>query len=356
VFIDLLYQELGDSKHAANETRFRCPFCGDSKYRFYVHNEKGLWICFRCEAKGNPLTFVMNYYQTTAQEAADILLTYDYDVRLEANRQTAIPDYGADLTEEEKLLMFISREGKPIEQENHVKYKCPKPPTNCKTLMANFNNPEAFPFFAYLHKRGVTLDLIQEHNISYVTHGEVELVDGRKMNLINHLVFWTFDENHNPLYWNTRSIDTNPYIKSFNAPSKDGEYSKNNVIFNLNNAKHADKIVVHEGVFNSFMTPGCGVATFGKMITDDQVDLLLKETYDRQLPIYLFLDTDAWKQMIKSARKIKVKEPNRSVYFVYSGLEQDANDLGIEVCKKLLAKAFPADSEGELRLSMANMI
>lgn len=356
MFLDLLKQELGDSKDAVNETRFCCPFCGETKYRFYVHTDKGLWICFKCEQKGNPFSFVTEYYNASPAEAIDILATFDYDVKSEKDSNISSVHYGSDLTEEERLMLFISRRGQPLDDETEAKkYTCPSPPTNCKTLMANFDNPEAFPFFAYLQSRGVTLDHIKQHNMSYVINGEVELADGRKLTLYNHLLFYTFDDKRKPLYWNTRSIDPAPRIKSFNAPSRDGEYSKNNTVFNLNNAKHADKIVIHEGVFDSLMTPGCGVASFGKMVTDEQVHLILSETQEKKQPIYIYLDTDAWKQMIASANKIKSVEPNRKVYFVYSGLDDDANKLGLEKVQQLIDEAFLADSQGEMKLRLLNM-
>ena len=355
MFIDLLYQELGESKDAGAETRFCCPFCGENKHKFYVQDHSGLWICFKCEEKGSPVSFVTKYYNVTYPEAVDILSVYDYDVESELSGRYTPSQYGNHLTEEEQLYLFISREGQPLEEEVEQKYTCPRPPTNCKTLVANFDNPEAFPFFTYLHGRGVTLEQIKTHNISYVTHGQVELTGGRKMDLINHLVFFTFNSKGEPVYWNTRSIEPNPFIKSFNAPSRKGEYSKNNTIFNLNNVKYADKVVVHEGVFNSFMTPDSGVATFGKMITDDQVELLLRETRERKPPIYLFLDSDAWQEMIKSAAKIKRVEPDRKVYYVFSGLNEDANDLGPAKCEELIRRAFPADSNGEMKLRLLNM-
>lgn len=355
MFLDLLKQELGSARDAGGETRFNCPFCGNNKHKFYVRNKDGLWICFKCSETGNPVSFVMQYYSVDYIEAVDILLTYDYDVHAERQNQTSLSQYGSDLTEAERLLMFITRGGQPLEDESQTKFKCPPSPTNCKSLLANFDNPEAFPFFGYLMTRGVTLEQIKTHNISYVTYGEVQLADGRKMNLVNHVVFFTFDEKHNPVYWNTRSIETNPFIKSFNAPSQTDEYSKNNTIFNLNNVHNADKLVVHEGVFNSFMTPGCGVATFGKKVTEDQVKLLLKVAKKDNKPIYLFLDTDAWKEMIATANTIHSLDSSQLVYYVYSGLDEDANDLGIERCQELLDNAWIADAEGEMKLRMLNL-
>jgi len=355
MFLDLIREELGNEKLAGAHTRFCCPFCGENKYKFYVNNSKSLWICHKCKEKGNAASFVMKYHNLSFPEAVDVLATYDHDVTLDGGGNYERMDYANHLTEEEKLLLFISRGGKPIEEETKINYKCPNPPTNCKTLTNNFHNSEAFPFFAYLHNRGVTMEQIQEHNISYVTYGEVELLDGRKMNLTNHLVFFTFNDKRKPLYWNTRSIEHSPYIKSFNAPSREDEYSKKNTIFNLNNANNTDKIVVTEGVFDAMTVGQSGVATFGKLITDQQVQEILQKTKHNKLPIYLYLDKDAWESMIESARRIKSVESDREVYFVASGSDQDANELGTEKVNELIQQAFPADAEGELKLSLLNL-
>jgi transcription elongation factor Elf1 len=352
MFLDLLRQEVGDAKGAGGETRFNCPFCNEHKHKLYVSNDKGLWTCFKCGMSGNPVKFVQEYFMMTFTEAVDLLAQYDYDVKAERdNQKVSLSTYGNDLTEEEQLLMFIVNGGdKPVEEVVPKTFTCPTPPTNCKTLIANFDNPEAFPFFMYLHNRGVTLDHIKEHNISYVTYGEVKLADGRSMNLVNHVVFFTFDNNHRPIYWNTRSIESNPFIKSFNAPSRMGEYSKENTVFNINNARKYQNIFIHEGVFNSFMTPQGGIATFGKQITTEQLHIILQETPGK--PLFLMQDTDAWEQMIKAANRIHEMEPHRQVYFVYSGLDDDVNDLGFDGTNKLLATAFPADSDGELKLRL----
>jgi len=199
------------------------------------------------------------------------------------------------------------------------------------------------------------MEHIKRHNISYVIQGDVQKTDGTTMTLHNHLVFYTHDDRGFPLYWNTRALDKAAFIKSFNAPSKETEYSKNNTIFNLNWAKYTDKIVITEGFFDAITIPGdSGVATFGKQITTDQVDLLIRETEERQLPIYLYLDRDAWKQMIKSAHRIKERVPNRPLYYVLGDRSYDANDLGPEKVQELLDQAFPADSEGDLKLSLLN--
>lgn len=354
MFIDLLHQELGASKSAGAETRFCCPFCGESKYKFYVHNQEGLYICFKCDERGNPVKFVMEYYSATYPEAVDILATYDHDIKQRDNASVSFSNYSNELTEEERLFLFVSRQGRPLEEYEDTTFTMPAPPTNCKSLIQNFNNPEALPFFMYLSGRGVTLEQIERHRMAYVTYGEVYTPDGKRMVLNNHLVFYTFHEGQ-PVYWNTRSIEPNPFIKSLNAPSKPGEYSKLNCVFNLNNAKHTDRIVIQEGVFDATTVGDSGVATFGKQVSDEQINLILTETRERELPIYIYLDTDAWQQMVNLAARIRKLEPTRAIYYVCDGGEDDANTLGREKVQELIQNAIPADTAGELKLRLLNL-
>lgn len=353
MFIDFLKQELGESRDAGGETRFNCPFCGETDQKMYVQNSKGLWICFKCSETGNPVSFVMKHYGIGFVEAKDILALHGYDVDTgEGEYDTS--QYGEELTPEERLYLFVVREGEPLEKDVKEEYTMPKPPTNTKSLSNNLNNPEAFPFFAYLHKRGVTLEQIHTHNISYVTYGTVELRDGREMDLVNHLVFFTFNNNKEPIYWNTRSIDPNPFIKSFNAPSDPEEYSKSNTIFNLNNALNTDKIVINEGVFDAMTVGESGVATFGKKITHKQIELIKEAVKGRATPIYLFLDSDAVDETVQAVNKLN-EQVNSSVYIVINNTDKDANDLGKEACEDLIQKAIKGDSGGVLHYITNNM-
>lgn len=353
MFLDLLYQELGDYKDASGEVRFCCPFCGETDYKFYVDTTNFLWICFKCMQQGNPVKFVMYYYQVKFPEAKEILETYDYTIGEYGNNQDkSHTKYGMHLSEEEQLLLYVMNGGATIEEDTKVKMTCPPPPTNCKALVSNFNNPEAYPFLMYLHNRGVTVEDIKQHNISYVIDGESTLPDGRTLRLINHLVFFAFNDYRNPLYWNTRSIDPKPFIKSFNGSASPTEYSKSTVVMNLNNAKKYDKIVVVEGVFNIFAIGGCAVSTYGKQISDEQLEQIISAT---KAPIYLYLDDDAWETMIKVAKRIQERDSSRLVYYVISPDSKDASDLGHEGAWERINNAVFADSEGEMMLRTMNI-
>ncbi|AHZ09845.1 DNA primase [Bacillus phage Evoli] len=351
MFIDLLEQELGDSKPASGgEIRFNCPFCGNEKYKFYVdESPKGGWQCKRCGESGYPIAFVMKLYGVDYKEAKDILEVYDYHVGDYNGENMSHSKYGAHLTEEEQVLLFIANQGDVIheEQDKHVKLTCPRPPTNCKSLLENFNNPEAFPFLTYLHGRGVTLEQIKHHNICYVTDGVSTLTNGKELRLINHLVFFAFDNNGKAVYWNTRSIEPKPFLKSLNAPAKPTEYSKATVVMNLNRARHKDKIVIVEGFFNMITIGNEAVVTYGKQVSKSQIEKILKDTKTKQPPIYIYLDRDGWEEAIKVATKIHEVDSNRAVYYVYNEDDRDPNELGYEEAWNRINNAIPADTEGE---------
>ncbi|UNA01518.1 DNA primase [Bacillus phage vB_BcgM] len=356
MFLDLLYQELGDNKPASGgETRFNCQFCGNTKYKFYVHDATGLWQCKVCGEKGNPVSFVMKHFQVTFPDAKDILETYDYEVGEYNGKALSHQKYGVHLTEEEQLYMYIMNQGEVPEEEVRVKYTCPYPPSNCKSLIENFNNPEAFPFFTYLNGRGITLEQIKQHNISYVTDGIARLSDDKELRLINHLVFFAFDPRRKAIYWNTRSIDPKPFIKSLNSPSRENEYSKATVVLNLNNAYKSEKIIIVEGFFNMCTIQDGAVVTYGKQVSNEQIRQILEATRERQTPIYIYLDRDAWKESIKVAEKIKAIEPDRKVFHVYSEDDRDANDIGYDEAWRRINNALPADTEGELIFRMLHL-
>ena len=61
-------------KKAGKEYRGRCPFHDGGKEKtpsFYVNQEKGLYYCFACTAKGNSLSFLMDYEHLSYPEAIE---------------------------------------------------------------------------------------------------------------------------------------------------------------------------------------------------------------------------------------------------------------------------------------------
>ena len=76
--------------------------------------------------------------------------------------------------------------------------------------------------------------------------------------------------------------------KYFTMPGMD----KREVLWNFDNARKSDTVVVTEGVFDAIRVGRCGVATFGKAVSETQVGLL--QQYWRH--VVILLDPDAPKE------------------------------------------------------------
>ena len=131
------------------------------------------------------------------------------------------------------------------------------------------------------------------------------------------------------------------YIKSLNAPAKENNYSKNNSVWNESALVNNKRCVISEGLFNSLMVEHKGIAsiaTYGKKITDEQIDLIL--SYN-PTSIVLFLDTDARQEQWELAHRIIAKGFSPDKVFMVNNPDyfKDANDLGRKGTWKLLKQA-----------------
>lgn len=325
-FEDFLTQELGTPKeNTLGELRYCCPFCGERKYKFYVKQSldltNGMYHCKKCGEKGNPITFMKKYYNLTGKQAFDLLESKNIDVDI----TPMLTSQNKDLTENEKLLLMLRGNRK---KQQSIKNKAPQLPKGFKLIKDNLKNKEIIPFLKYLQSRGISLQQIINYNIGYIVNGYCFSygVNGeeKKILLRNSIVFFTYDSIGQYIYWNTRSIESNPYIKSINAPSKEDEYGKSDIIFNLNVAKKQKFVVITEGTFDALTFDKYGIATFGKQLSNTQIDLLMTHI-PITTTIYIMLDNDATDFSINLAYQLR--KHFEKVYLVPHG-DEDANDMG----------------------------
>lgn len=354
MFLDLVRETTGNEIESGSEVRFNCPFCGDERQKLYIQaDEPFLWHCKYCDRHGNPIQFVKEFYSLPFTEAKELLEGYDYyiddEVRSKLNSYT-----DTELSEAEQLLLLLSKPNvEEAKEEALDELKPVDMPVGFKLLKDNMENPESYPYFNYLQKRHISPYLAFYYDVGYVDEGSYYNPNKEAMSFIRHsIVFTTKDKRGQVIYWSTRAIENDAYVKSLNAPVLDGYYSKRNTIFNLYNAEKTGSVIISEGILNAITTGPSGVATFGKQITDVQVELL-RQAYHRnpKLNYYVFLDTDANEQSLNLARRIY--EFTDNIYLVtnpYKG--KDANDLGFEVTKTLVDSAirYTPNSLSELLL------
>lgn len=322
-YANLSYQETNGGEIACS-----CPFCGEKRHKLYI-NPQGRFICFVCDTRGNSaISFIMQYSQVNAKEAKQILDEQEISID--------IPEYTNYDDNEDSLFFKLANIN--ADSSTAIKKHCPAYPKGMKFLKDNLSNREAFPYLWYLKSRGLNLAEIIGYNVGYIVNGY--LPSGDKKLEINHsVVFTTYDQNNQPVYWNTRSIDYSPKIKSINAISNTDEYSKSDIIFNMNLISYDNTMVICEGVFNAITcTQGnyVGVATFGKAITNNQIDLMLKLD---PFKFVIFLDNDARAESKHLYDKLtqRTTKPVLVVdnpYGIY-----DANDIGKAKVATLLDQA-----------------
>lgn len=340
---NILINILGlDYLKAGNEIRINCPFCGNDNKKMYI-SPKGVYHCFVCgESGGSLLSFFSKYYNESFVEVKH---------RLKQNNIADYEDFSnkfSDSSDQEIANSIISNLvdiSKP-----KMKLKMIPLPTNTKKLIDNYNNPESFPFFAYLKKRHVTKEQLNSFDIRYVISGEAPLKSGKTLYIKNSLVFVTY-YNGCPVYWNTRSIEDNPYIKSFNASGDITKYySKKNTVFNIDSLNSNSIAVICEGVFNALTVDATGLsnvvglATFGKQITNEQLQLIISK---QPRYYFLYLDSDALDTELKLAdRLINLGINYNKIRLVNSPYgNKDANDLGKDIVSGLLKLAKPVTKD-----------
>lgn len=341
--MEYLDEEIGDGVSVSDQYAYACPFCSDYKRRLYVNQESGLWKCHNCDESGNAVSMVMKLQGITAREAAEVLEYYGID-------DLWMPEEirNQDLTIQEKLLLYLTMEE---EKKENPQLDPPPMPNNIYRLSNFLEDPPEifFPFLRYLAGRGLTISDIINYDIGCIVEDTIKTPNGRGMRVKDHLFFPNFSLDGILQYWNTRSIYKEAKPKSINAPNTDTQLGSSDVVFNLNQAIHTDKIVVTEAVFDAITVGKSGVATYGKSISDSQIEQLM----ETNLPIYLFLDTDAYAYMQKTADKIQsIKEDYPLYYVINPHIGEDANTLGKQVCKELVEEAVPVDARSNLMLDL----
>lgn len=339
------------------EVRFKCPFCNEmgnktDDYKLYVKNtplETNLWYCHRCGSKGNPLSFVSKYEKLSFQEAINLLKEYDITF-------ADIKKQYSELTEQEILYLQLQDEliaNKPKTVKD-IKKETPKFLNNYKSLRDNYMLPESEPFIRYLLKRGISKETIATHEIGYVLDEVYELNKESKLYIHNHLVFITQDLQGRPVYWNTRSIEKEPKLKTLNAISSQNELGKSDVIYNLNRAIKGDLIVITEGVFDALTLPNnIGVSIFGKTLSSKQEKLLL-DNIKPNTHLFVMLDSDAFKNAITMASTLYKNHKNTYIVLPFEDRGKDINDMGTEQSFKHLTTNYLRATPQNLLYSAIN--
>lgn len=317
---------------SGNEIATSCPFCGEQRHKLYI-SPSGKYICFKCGTHGGSLISLIMHAEHTTRKTA-------YRILKEHGISSGSPRI---ISQAEDFNLFAELSSIVYDTQKSSPLSVPRFPEGLKMLEDNLNNPESYPYLWYLKHRGLSLEDIIDNNIGYIVKGSVERDNKPPLEINNSIVFITYNTDNQPVYWSTRSIERHPYVKSLNGMAKDNEFSKRNVVWNMNRVTNTCDMVINEGVFNAITcTQGnyIGVATFGKSITDDQIRLMRDLNPRHYL---LFLDNDAKKQQLELYQRLtNIGVDSKKIRLVENPYgNKDANDLGKKITRELLDDSRP---------------
>ena len=294
----LAYDSLEDitdiSELPEGECTFCCPFCPptkhDGKRKLSVNFTKNLYHCWRCGASGR---------------ASDLLKQYS-NINSKDLNNYAFKDFEKTSKLHFRNFDAFKRDSNEIKTELFAY-------DNIAVKILENSLPNAR---MYLNSRGITDEEIKYYDIRV----GLDAYKGR-------ILIPTYDDFGNVTYFVARDyLGTSP-MKYFNAK----DTNKSEHVWNLNNAKEGDTIIITEGCFSGIsanripnMTAVC---TFGKAMSEKQIQLITKH---KPKEIILSLDGDVTEKETLRTLKMIRRFYSGVLTVAHLPADKDPNDMTLE--------------------------
>ena len=276
--------------------RCNCPFCSDTRQRFYFSEKTDQWTCHNEGTNGNFITFVATYEGITTSEAFKRL----------GKTVTPISEVIKKLKEKKTPDQIYSSQIQKIYAASSLLG------INSKAI-------------AYLESRGIS------YTQAYA-YGLREGIDKFK----GRILIPTFEQNQ-IVYFQGRDYTGKSRLKTLNPPMvKDAVIGKSKIVFNLNKQPFARHIYVVEGPFDALKVGMDAVALLGKTISETQFEKILTL---KPSEITVAFDSDAHLHTLKTAEKFS-KYIRTSYILLTKG---DPGDLTPDKISDFRAARIPFD-------------
>ncbi len=261
-----------------------CPFHNEKTPSFTVHATHQFYKCFSCGAGGDVFKFVMEIEGLSFYEALKTLAER-YGIPMPKRSQYA---------DEDSRLRGALYELHEVAQAS---------------FQANLNGPAGEAARAYLARRGVARETIEQFGLGYADRSGralTRLFEQRKFapasveqsglvgrredgsaydRFRNRLMFPIHDRNGHIIGYGGRALAAEDNPKYLNSPETP-IYKKSHVLYNLHRAKEAmrkeDRVILVEGYMDAIGVTAAGfaavVASCGTALTTQQVQLLKQHT------------------------------------------------------------------------------
>lgn len=309
-----------------------CPCCGNTKWKTYLNAETGLGNCFVCEEKFTKWKFISAHLNLSGKDTFNHIENY-------SKTQGWKPSAVAEEKKESKLSL---PESVPL-------------PLDGRNLR-------------YLIDRNITSDLAKQFSLRYSAAGRFNFIDpyGKQsfQDYSKRVIIPVFDLDNKLVTFQGRDV-TGLADKKYLFPP--GFASTGSVIYNGNvvKSKRPKRIVVSEGVFDAIAIKAAiqfdpvlftivSVASFGKKLGDDQIEILKYFKRECGLEEIIFMwdsEVEATKAAIEAAMKCRSVGIECRLAVLPSGC--DPNEVEpAEVCKAIW-KAVLVDPMTAIRLKLS---
>jgi len=270
-----LISSLGNYRQTTTgEYNFCCPLCvrrvgqPDKNYHLYVnptrylYGIRGWFYCHRCKAKG-PLHRLLNNSDTSNH---------------------AVSEWSS----------FVLKLRGAFKKE-----KEPKPSVSLpKDYVEMIQGTQAYE---YLQKRAITDAQIEFYKIGFGVKDIRQLEKEDRPNYAGsgRIIFPDYDDDGDCVYWVARTYKGHKV--KYKNPAKSNARDK---IFNLSKASRYQTCVIAEGVISAIACGYNGIATYGKEVTQQQIDMLVSVSFDHY---HIAHDGDARKESLHLAERLSCR-------------------------------------------------
>jgi hypothetical protein len=249
------YDAVDHKEYAVN-----CPECHhrgeptpDSNQKLWINTKTGFFNCFRCGWGGSLLRLIQKLSHTSFENAIGMLKGRPLDPMEHMNLRLHIEQYEMDEADDSTLKEIELPYGyEPIEEDH-----------------------------PYLEKRGVPLEYAIKNDWGISTVGYTK----------NRIIVPTFMDSR-LVFWQARATWEEPKEnKDFKKVLNPKGTSARSILYNYDNAKKFERIIIVEGFMDSVKAGENSVATNGKNLHPAQCEWLQKTEAKE---IVLLWDYDAW--------------------------------------------------------------
>jgi len=290
---DILRGFAGFKRANKPEIRINCIACGDNTSHLYFNTELGIGNCKKCNYSPNLAKLVSDHEGIPLDEAYRRI--------------------GQGITSKPVAVEEVTFEYKEIPFPRHF------------ILLDGPSERHPPRIVDYMLGRGITWETARKYEIGYCLGGEYMWRLIIPIRMFGKLVCYQ-----------GRDI-TGIAERKYKNPTG-SEFSR--YIFNYDRALGNDEVVLVEGMFDAIAVGEHCVATFGKKISEEQKQLILKSGWQR---VSIMFDADATKEDVKYVTDLARFIPTRLV-LLPKGLDPD--EMEPEFLQRLFSWAPYSDEEG----------